>query len=231
MPATLLALQVLLILLPGFAAAYLVQLFAVRGQQTDFDKVIEAALYSVVIYGLYLLTSHGTLPFSMVPAKPPATETTVVWQIGKLLALCGIVPIVAGAAVLYINKDGNRIVRKTGLTTRTTRRSVWNDIFECETQKDQVVQVELDGNRSLIGVLIYWSDSPEDSSIFVGQARWISQEGEQIEVKGAGVLLTKEAKIKSISLLDDPILNPPPAFQPNQLSATTSQQRPLSYLP
>jgi hypothetical protein len=45
MPTSIVALEILLILLPGFATAYIVQLLALRGKQTDFDKAIEAALY------------------------------------------------------------------------------------------------------------------------------------------------------------------------------------------
>ena len=63
MPATAVALQILLILLPGFTAAYLVQLLATRAKQTDLEKVIEALLFSFlnyVSYGLYFSTSWAT---------------------------------------------------------------------------------------------------------------------------------------------------------------------------
>lgn len=203
MPTTLLALQVLMILLPGFAAAYIVQMFAVRGAQTDFDKVIEASLYSVLIYGIFSLITRGELPFDLIAPAGPSAEPSIHWHPLRLLGLFGLMILVSIAAVVYINKDGNALLRKFGVTTRTTRRSVWNDIFEGETKTDQVVQIELEGNRSLIGVLSYWSDSADDGSIYVEQAKWVPQTGEPIPVSGPGVLLTKEAKIKSISLLDD----------------------------
>jgi hypothetical protein len=203
-PATLLALQVLLILLPGFAAAYIVQLLAVRGAQTDFDKVIEASLYSVLIYGIFSICYQGSLPFEVVSAKPPLTDATVHWFSLRLIALFFIILAVALFAILYINKDGNQLFRNLKLKDRTTRRSVWNDIFQAEAKTDQVVQVELDGNRSLIGVLVYWSDSAEENSLFVAQAKWVSDTGQEVAITGPGVLLTRESKIKSIALLDDP---------------------------
>jgi hypothetical protein len=220
MPVTLLALQVLLILLPGFAATYIVQVFAVRGPQTDFDKVIEASLYSVLIYGAFSISSFGRLPFELVAAVPPATEPTIHWHALSLIGLFEITLIVASLATLYINKDGNRWFRKHNLTERTTRRSVWNDILQGETVTDQIVQIEIEGNRSLIGVLAYWSDSADDGSLFVEQARWVSQDGSEIPVTGAGVLLTKEARIKSISLLDDPEKNPPDTASSESMPST-----------
>lgn len=202
MPTSLIALQILLILLPGFAAAYIVQMLAVRGQQTDFDKVIEAALYSVLIYGSYSAATGGKLPFAVTGAG--TTDPSIIWYPRTLLILFLMILLVAAAAVLYINRDANRLLRKIHVTTRTTRRSVWNDIFEGEAAENQSVQIELEGNRSLLGVLSYWSDSADDCAIFVESATWISSTGEHIPVPGPGVLLTKEAKIKSIALLDDP---------------------------
>jgi hypothetical protein len=203
MPTTLLALQLLLILLPGFAAAYVVQTLAVRGSQTDFDKVIEAALYSVLIYGLFTVFTWGALPFSIVPAKA-GVDATIQWSPGKLLLLLAATLLVSIASVAWINKDGNRLLRRTGLTTRTTRRSVWNDIFESEAGNEQAVQVELENNRSLIGVLAYGSDSADDGSLYIVKAKWVSQDGTETPVHGPGVLLTKESNVKSISLLDPP---------------------------
>lgn len=169
MPTSLIALQVLLILLPGFAAAYVVQLLAVRGPQTDFDKVIEAALYSVLIYGGYSALSRGRLPFAFSGAGTP--NPTITWYPQSLFILLGMTLLVATAYILYFNKDANRFLRRLNFTTRTTRRSVWNDIFEGQAIDNQIVQVELEGNRSVIGVLSYWSDSSDEGSIYLEQAR------------------------------------------------------------
>jgi hypothetical protein len=43
-PTSLVALQIFLILLPGFAAAYVVQQLATRRTRSDLERVIEALL-------------------------------------------------------------------------------------------------------------------------------------------------------------------------------------------
>jgi hypothetical protein len=53
------------------------------------------------------------------------------------------------------------------------------------------VQIESADKRSLLGVLNYYSDAAEDCSIYLSQAS-----------SGPGILLTKNANIQSISLLD-----------------------------
>jgi hypothetical protein len=204
MPTSVIALQILLILLPGFAAAYIVQMLALRGPQTDFDKVIESCLYSVLIYACFVFFTHGFLPFDILAAKAPATEATILWHRKALLGLGCITVIVALLAAVYVNYDGNRIFRRLKVTERTARRSIWNDIFQGEASNNQLVQVELEGNRSLMGVLTYYSDAAEDCSLFVEQARWIAADGTIEVVPGLGVLLTKSSNIKSISFLDEP---------------------------
>jgi len=204
MPTSVIALQILLILLPGFAATYIVQMLALRGPQTDFDKVIESCLYSVLIYACFVFFTHGFLPFDILAAKAPATEATILWHRKALLGLGCITVIVALLAAVYVNYDGNRIFRRLKVTERTARRSIWNDIFQGEASNNQLVQVELEGNRSLMGVLTYYSDAAEDCSLFVEQARWIAADGTIEVVPGLGVLLTKSSNIKSISFLDEP---------------------------
>lgn len=204
MPTSVVALQILLILLPGFAAAYIVQTLAARGTQTDFDKVIESALYSFLVYLSYSFVSRGTLPFHVVMADAAKGDPTIQWDVARLGWLAGLTLGIALAAVVFINHDGIRLLRKVRLTERTSRRSVWNDIFEGEASRSQIVQVELDGNRGVQGLLTYYSDYAEDCSVFLEQARWVDSNGLTTPINGLGVLLTKSANIKSISLLDPP---------------------------
>lgn len=199
MPANVLALQILLILLPGFAAAYIVQRLASRAAQTDLDKVIEALLFSFAIYGACVLITHGNLPFSI---DLTGKEPDVRWDTSKLIWLLVLTLGFALGMTAYINRDGTRIFRWSGLTERTSRSSIWNDVFSSEAKDDQIVQVELDGGRSVQGVLRYYSDAAEDCSLYLIQARWVSPAGEKIEIPGPGILLTRSAGIRSISFLD-----------------------------
>jgi hypothetical protein len=203
MPASLIALQILLILLPGFSAAYIVQLLALRSSQTDFDKLVEAGLYSFVIYAAFVVCGHGMLPFEIVPPRPPLTDSTVVWHANRLLGLAAITFVFAIAGATYINLDGNALFRKLKITERTARRSIWNDIFEKEAKNIQVVQVELSDGRSILGLLTYYSDSADDCSVYIEQASWVDAHGCKVPIPGPGILITKNATIMSISLLDN----------------------------
>jgi hypothetical protein len=124
------------------------------------------------------------------------------WHSKRLLGLAVITIVFSLAGATYINLDGNALFRKLKITERTTRRSIWNDIFEKEASRVQVVQVELGDGRSILGVLTYYSDAADDCSVYIEQATWVDASGAKTPIPGPGILLTKNATIKSISLLD-----------------------------
>jgi hypothetical protein len=202
MPTSFVALEVLLILLPGFAAAYIVQLLALRATQSDLDKVIEACLYSFLIYAAFTLLAHGAMPFDVTPAKP-GVEATILWYPKRLIGLVGLTLGLGVVASYYVNRDGNWLFRKIKVTERTARRSIWNDVFQVEAVNLQPVQVELGDGRNILGLLTYYSDAAEECSLFISQASWVGEDSKLIPIPGPGILLTKNTSIQSISLLDN----------------------------
>jgi hypothetical protein len=202
MPATLLALQVFLILLPGFSAAYVVQALATRRTQSDLERVVEALVFSFVIYICYVPLNGGKLPFHIEHDAAGKIDDTVLWEPAQLAWLASVTAAFALLAVAYIRFDGNRLFRAVGLTERTTRNSIWNDILELEAIDNQPVQVELADDRNILGVLLYYSDVSEDGSLYLTQASWVDANGQVVPIPGPGILLTKNSGIRSVSLLN-----------------------------
>src|SRR5208337_3261642 len=173
MPASLLALQIFLILLPGFSAANVVQALATRRTQSDFERVIEALVFSFVIYVCYVPLNGGKLPFHILHDPAGKADDTILWEPAQLAWLAVVTFAFALASIAYIRLDGNRFFHWIRLTKRTTRNSIWNDVFESEAIDGQPLQVELDDNRSVLGSLLYYSDVAEDASIYLTQASWV----------------------------------------------------------
>lgn len=202
MPATLLALQVLLILLPGFSAAYVVQALATRRTPSDFERVIEALVFSFVIYVCYVPFNGGKLPFHIFRDPAGKADETILWEPAQLAWLAVVTFAFALASVAYIRLDGNRFFQWIRLSERTTRNSIWNDVFESEAIDGQPLQVELADNRSVLGSLLYYSDVAEDASIYLTQASWVDASGGTVPIPGSGILLTKNCGIRTVSLLN-----------------------------
>jgi hypothetical protein len=203
MPGTTEALGVLLLLLPGFSCAYLIQRLAVRPKQTELDKVIEALLFS---FFFYLITSpffSYSLPLSWQKKTAEGIEQYTFQLNWRYLAV--LAALALASAILYsanLHYDWLlRLLRKLRFTQRTARNSIWNDAFQ--DISSSFVLVQLSGDRAVIGYLRYYSDEPEDASLFLEDAAWIvDEEGTQNEIDGPGILLTKQSGIESISFLN-----------------------------
>jgi hypothetical protein len=202
MPVTLLALQIFLILLPGFSAAYVVQALATRRTQSDLERIVEALVFSFVIYVCYMPLNGGKLPFHIQHDPTGKIDDTVLWEPEQLAWLAAVTAAFALLAVAYVRFDGNRLFHLIRLTERTTRNSIWNDVFESEAIDGQPLQVELADGRSVLGILLYYSDVAEDASIYLTQASWVDAKGKLVPIPGSGILLTKNSGIQAVSLLN-----------------------------
>jgi hypothetical protein len=210
MPGTLLALQLFFILLPGFSAAYIVQALASRRSQSDLERVIEAIVFSFIIYVFYAPLNHGNLPFHIQSDSASKGNDTVLWEPAQLAWLAAVTLVFSLVAVAYIRFDVNRFFRLIHLSERTTRNSIWNDIFESEAIDGQPVQVEMTDGMSVLGNLLYYSDVADDASLYLTEASWVDEDGNTTSIPGPGILLTKSSGIRSVSLLnpaDDTSIN------------------------
>ena len=219
MPGKIQAIGIFLILPPGFSCAFMVQRIAVRAKQTELDKVIEALLLSFI---LYLGTSpffHYSLPLSWT-AKDQQHFTTYAFELNWAYIFALFISAVV-LALLYganINHDWLlKLLRKCKITERTARSSIWNDAFQ--DIKGTYVLVNLADGRSVLGYLRYYSDEQEDASIFLEDATWVTENGDQEAINGPGILLTKEAAIQSVAFLNPASTDEPQPIPASQIEA------------
>lgn len=203
MPEKAEALGVLLVLLPGFACAYIVQFLAVRRKQTELDKVVEALLFSLLLYLITLPFFSNTLPISLQHLDPGHPEIIQVLVDLRHLAALGVLAI--AFALLYaanIEHDWlMSVFRLMRITERTARSTIWNDAFQ---EIGGYVQVGISDGRSVIGWLRHYSDESADPSLFLEDAAWIVKTDgieEEVAINGPGILLTKETAIEYVIFL------------------------------
>ncbi len=90
--------------------------------------------------------------------------------------------------------------------SRSSRSSVWSDAFH---DRGGVLQVELGDGRRVIGWLRYYSDEPQDSSLFLEKANWVGEDSSLIPIDGPGILITKDLGINWVEFLDSSTAEPP----------------------
>jgi Family of unknown function (DUF6338) len=121
------------------------------------------------------------------------------WRLLILLLL----PVIFGLVSAWLMQHDAvlRLFRRLALTDRTSRASTWNDVLQ---DVDGVAQIERSDGRSVMGWVSYYSDDPDDASIFLERAAWVKPDSEDLEpIPGPGILLTKEAGIRSVMFLNE----------------------------
>lgn len=136
-------LTVLVVLLPGFLAARLEQRLTTNPKQNEYDKTIEALLYSFFIY-LAFTTIFRSLPVSVKAEKVGGTDAIHYSIVASplRLALLPVIAVVLSVLVSFASNNDyfGRLFRWLGVTRRTWRASTWDDVFK---DLGGVVQVEL----------------------------------------------------------------------------------------
>jgi Family of unknown function (DUF6338) len=197
---TIQGLMALLILLPGFLTAELVRVLSTRRRRSEFDKVIQAFIYSFLVYVCFTAL-RGSFPITVhVESAEGATHYLPEFHFWPLLELTLIAGLMALAVATMMNHDFPlSYFQKWGITQRTFRPTVWNDCFRLPTE---YVQVELADGRQVIGWLCYFSDTPEDASLYLEDAAWRKEDGTTVPIDGPGILITKESGIRSVMFLN-----------------------------
>ena len=200
MPQGVQALLALLILLPGFVSARVARMMSARSQQSELERVIEALIFSFFTYVVYLVAFGPRLPLEWRPEpNMPVHYSFQVFRF-RLLFLAA-VALLLGFLWGYVKGHDSllKLLRKCKLTDRTSRESVWNDVF---VSLSGTVQIGIADGTMAIGWLARYSDTGDERAVFLEKASWIAEDGTVTPIPGAGLLLTEKSEIKYVMFLD-----------------------------
>lgn len=203
MPQGLQALVALLVLLPGFVSARIVRMMSAKTQQTELERVIEALIFSFFTYVFYIALFGASLPLDWSSTAVNGSQHFDVsvnrWH---LLCLAGIA-ILLGFGWGYVKGHDLLLkrLRRWKLTQRSSRESVWTDVF---MNFGGTVQVGLGDGRSVIGWLKQYAESGDERALFLEKAIWVGEDADSVKVPGDGLLLlTEKSEIKYVMFLDE----------------------------
>lgn len=195
-------LQIFLILLPGFLTSWIVLALTVRPPQTELDKIIEALFYSFVTYFLSILIL-GIQPIVVTVTQTGGSQVQLgidVTAFRQFVFWTFLIALTLGLGISFLNTNDipTRFLRRARITRRSSRATVWSDVFHDITT---FVLIEFTDGRRLRGWPRYFSDTPEEGSIFLEHAAWILDDGTPVEIEGPGILITKNLLVQTVSFL------------------------------
>lgn len=202
MPQGLQAVLALVVLLPGFVSARIVRMMCARSQQTELERVIEALIFSFFTYVVYVFLWGTSLPIEWHPAIVSVPISLNVSVFRWRLASLAVIAIVLGFGWGYIKGRDIllHLLRRLGVTQRSSRESVWLDVF---MNFGGTVQVGLGDGRTVVGWLKQYAETSEERTLFLERAYWVLEDFSSVDVPGDGmILLTEKSEIKYVMFLD-----------------------------
>jgi hypothetical protein len=195
------ALNILLFLIPGFISAGILNIIVVRKEKNDFSKVVEALIFSLVIYTIYALVFKET----PVLFRDKLDKAIIFnWKSLAFLSIFSVLfPMVVGANIT--NDMLMKVARFLRITKNTSRSSVWLDVFY--DMKRHVI-INFENGRRIYGWPMYYSREPDKPYVFLYKPAWVVEDEETkeqkfIELDLEGMLITPEQKIESIEFLKE----------------------------
>lgn len=189
------ALQILIFLIPGFISATILNALTVRKEKKELGKIIEALIFSMLIYTIYsFLSGRSPVTLNQIEKSIAYSYDTKSFLWLGLLSI-GIPTVLS---FLITNDWHMKVARKLRISRKTARSSVWFDVFS-DIRKPIIINFE--NGRSIYGWPEYYSDEPENPYIFLFKPAWI-QEDKYIDLNVEGILITPEQKIESIEFLE-----------------------------
>jgi len=200
---TVTGLNILLLLLPGYLILVIRDSLAEKKSRSRLDKIALILLYDIFVFGFYLgiLKIYPKLRPLILNIKDESVDIigfsfTNIFIILSISLLFGVV------FALFDNHNWYyKILNKLKITYKSGKYTVGNDVFY-EIRGCWII-VHLENGVRIFGWAEKYSVDPDPRYLFIKDARYLGAIKEKdVEIKGPGLLITPEAKIKYIEFLN-----------------------------
>lgn len=175
MTLTVEALNILLLLLPGFLSSQIFYSLFTPGEISVSRRILDALLFSFIIYLLVSVfvpweplaqvkSSSGALAYQF-----SANGYVILLSFGVMVCI----PLVVG--FFYFNDYVHIFLRKLRITTKSSRASTWNDAF---LTQDRYVIVTLKDGRRIRGYPTMFSTDPKEGFLYLYNPAWVNDNKE-----------------------------------------------------
>jgi len=193
------ALQVMLVLLPGFVTYFVESSLAYQREHSPTVMVARSLVYSLLVYALCSLLAGAPWLFgasgNASQREGAANIYVTAWGVLFVLFVAVAAGLVIGAAKTH---DWHmRVGRRVGLTRRTSRQGIWldimQDLYARQDRNGAWVVVGLKDGRRINGWPEHFSDEyNEGPTLFLTHAQWLSERYGQercVSIPDPGILV------------------------------------------
>jgi hypothetical protein len=180
-------------LMPGFLTAWVVYGLTTYTKPPQFERVIQALIYSFLVNGVVAILEPTFLLAGRVVQLG-------IWDKSAELVTSAVVALGLGVLLsYYMRNDGFfRMERALKLTTRTPFPSEWYGAFAV---KPRYVVLHLSGDRRLSGYPVEWPTEPSVGHFRMTDAAWINDDNTETVLDGDESILIEAKQVEMVELL------------------------------
>ncbi len=190
------ATPLLIFLLPGFLAAWILYGLASHPKPSQFERTVEALVFTFIIH-----------------VATRSVREIMLWigewwdfagEWGQLAELIWPVAfaIVLGSGLAYlINRDYfHSCMRRLGFTSRTSHPSEWFCVF---SSRAAFVILNFHDGRRLIGWPKEWPMSPSSGQFYIQKPAWIREDGVLIDLSTVDGILVQATDVRWVEVFPE----------------------------
>ena len=184
--------SVLTFLLPGLVAAAIFGSLTSRPKSTDFDRVFQALMFTIVIQAIaaaiFWCCSHMNWVSSL---KNSQAEIVFAVLIAIALALF--------TSFMFNHDYLHWVLRRIGVTKETSYSSEWYSSFF--KNANRYVVLHLEGERRLYGWPEEWPSQPDKGHFRIAEAEWLDQDGNRTPATGVDVIVVSATEVNMVEFM------------------------------
>lgn len=182
-------------LMPGFLTAWVVYGLTTYTKPPQFERVVQALIYSFIVNALVAFTERLSLLAGRVVMLG-------VWDKSVELIVSAIIALVLGLVLSYFMRVDSffKLARRLNLTSRTPFPSEWYGAFAV---RPRFVVLHLQGGRRISGYPSEWPTEPTVGHFRMSNAAWINDDNTETPLTGDESILIEARQIEMVELLKD----------------------------
>jgi hypothetical protein len=187
-------------LLSGFIAAWIFHGLTAHPKETQFERSVHALIFTALVQIPVIAVQRACMTFGWLAAGDWSKETDF------LASMVSAVVVGLFVSVCANNDIPHRLLRKCGITKRTSFPSVWYNFFNGDWPQWAVLHLK--GKKSedipprrLYGWIFEWPDHPDSGHFVVMRAEWLGENNESTPITGVDRILVAVTEVELVEFV------------------------------
>ena len=186
--------NILKYLLPGFLTAWIFHAFTSYPKPSQFERVIQALIFTIIIQGITSLIQSASLLAGKLIVLGQWNETSFTISSYISAIILGMI-----FSIFANNDKFHALLRKLKITKQSSYHCEWYGAFH-DREKCRVVLNLVDGRR-IYGWPYEWPSEPSKGHMVLTEAAWIDDNNNYVDLLQVDAIMLKVTDIQWVEFI------------------------------